>query len=272
MPLDFAIAAIEGESLGKSEFTDFLAVSFSSTDYVGHQFGPDAVEIEDTYLRLDKNLESFLNYLDQNIGKGNYTVFLSADHGAVQVPSYLQSLKIPAHYFNILNYKTHITNELKTRFGSGDFIENVSNFQIFLKKEELKRRRLSVDEVSDFLVEVSINYNGIYKAITAKTLQETEFSSGILHKIQQGYNQKYSGDVILVPLPSTLGGSRQGTSHGTGYSYDTHVPILFYGNGIKQGKSSEAYFIRDIAPTLATLLKVEFPNGTTGKVIAEALK
>lgn len=272
LTLDFAIAAIEGESLGKSEFTDFLAVSFSSTDYVGHQFGPDAVEIEDTYLRLDKNLESFLNYLDQNIGKGNYTIFLSADHGAVQVPSYLQSLKIPAHYFNILNYKTHITNELKTRFGSGDFIENVSNFQIFLNKEELKRRRLSVDEVSDFLVEVSINYNGIYKAITAKTLQETEFSSGILHKIQQGYNQKYSGDVILVPLPSTLGGSRQGTSHGSGYSYDTHVPILFYGNGIKQGKSSEPYFIRDIAPTLATLLKVEFPNGTTGKVIAEALK
>jgi bisphosphoglycerate-independent phosphoglycerate mutase (AlkP superfamily) len=78
--------------------------------------------------------------------------------------------------------------------------------------------------------------------------------------------------VILVPLPSTLGGSRQGTSHGSGYSYDTHVPILFYGNGIQKGKSSEPYYIRDIAPTLATLLQVEFPNGTTGKVIAEALK
>ena len=186
LTLDFAIAAIEGESLGKGDFTDFLAVSFSSTDYVGHQFGPDAVEIEDTYLRLDKDLENFLNYLDQNIGKGNYTVFLSADHGAVQVPSYLQSLKIPAHYLSMMDYKNHITNELKARFGTGDLIENVSNFQIFLNKEELKKRKLSVDEVSDFLVELSINYNGIYKSITAKTFQQTEFNSGVLHKIQQG--------------------------------------------------------------------------------------
>lgn len=271
LTLDFAKAAIEGEELGQGEFTDFLAVSFSSTDYVGHQFGPDAIEIEDTYLRLDLDLANFLNYLDGKIGVGNYTVFLTADHGAVQVPAYLQSLKIPARYFDSKGFSEDIKEKLNERFGSKDLIENISNFQIFLNKSELKKRKLSLEEVCDFIAEESINFDGIYKTVSAKTLQETEFQSGVLHKIQQGYNQKYSGDVILIPHPATLTGSKQGTSHGSGYAYDTHVPILFYGNGVKKGSSSHPYFIKDIAPTIATLLEIEFPNGTTGKVISEAL-
>ncbi len=272
LTLDFAKAAIEGEQLGQGDYIDFLAVSFSSTDYVGHQFGPDSVEIEDTYLRLDKELEDFLNYLDEKIGKGKYTLFLSADHGAVQVPSYLQSLKVPAHYFDTKGFSAFVKEKLKGQFGSDKLVENISNFQIFLNKKELATKKLTIKEVADFLVDETINFEGVYKAVSSNTLQTTEFKSGVLHKIQQGYNQKYSGDVVLIPHPATLSGDRKGTSHGSGYSYDTHVPILFYGNGIKKGSSAAPYYVKDIAPTIATLLGVEFPNGTTGKVISEALK
>ena len=117
----------------------------------------------------------------------------------------------------------------------------------------------------------SINFDQIYKAVTAKTLQTTHFSSGILNSLQNGYNQKFSGDILMIPYPATLIRGRKGTSHGSGYSYDTHVPVIFYGNGIKKGVSSKRYNITDIAPTIANLLDIEAPNATNGIVIEEVL-
>lgn len=272
LTLDFAMEAIEKENLGKSEYTDFLSVSFSSTDYVGHQFGPASVEIEDTYLRLDKELEKLLNYLDDKVGKDNYTVFLTADHAAVHNPNYLKSLKIPAHYLDTKKFRDFVLNVTEKYFNSVELIENASNYQIFLNKEKIESKGFSVNEVAQKLADEVVNYEGIYKAVTARTLQTTHFTSGILHHLQNGYNQKYSGDVMMIPYPATLTGRTRGTSHGSGYSYDTHVPIIFYGNGIKQGSSKKKYSIIDIAPTVANLLKIEAPNSTTGIIIDELLK
>lgn len=270
---DFAKAAILGENLGKSEYTDFLAISYSSTDYVGHQFGVASKEVEDTYLRLDKDLASLFLFLDTNIGKGKYTLFLTADHAAVQVPAYLQSLKIPANYFSSRKFKEYINNITLKYFKSDKLIENFSNFQIFLNKETIESLNIDLQAVAQKIADEAVNYETIYKAVTAKTLQTTTFTDGILHKLQKGYNQKFSGDVLLVPLPSILSSSsRTGTSHGSGYSYDTHIPMIFYGNGIKKGASSKEYQIVDIAPTIANLLQIAFPNGTNGKVIDEVLK
>ena len=272
LTLDFAKAAIENENLGKGSYTDFLAISFSSTDYIGHKFGPQSIEIEDTYLRLDKDIEKLINYLDTKVGKSNYTLFLTADHGAVHVPAYLQSLKIPAHYLGTLNIKNFLKKVTLKYFKSDKLIENFSNYQIFLNKETIESLGFSKKEVADKIVEEIINCEGIYKAITANTLQTTYFNSGILNSLQNGYNQKFSGDVLLIPYPATLTGGRKGTSHGSGYNYDTHVPIIFYGNGIKTGKSSKRHHIIDIAPTIANLLQIEPSNAATGKVIVEALK
>ncbi|WP_299675312.1 alkaline phosphatase PafA [uncultured Tenacibaculum sp.] len=269
---DFAKAAIIGEKLGQGKHTDFLALSYSSTDYVGHQFGVDSKEIEDTYLRFDKELESLLIFLDEKVGKDNYTVFLTADHAAVQVPNYLKSVKIPANYLSgkkLLDYVNDIT---KKYFKSNDFIENISNFQIFLNKENIEKKKLTVKEVAEVISENVINYKGIYKSITASTLQNTQFNSGILSHLQNGYNQKFSGDVLLIPNPSTIIYPKKGSTHGSGYSYDTHVPIIFYGNGISNGNSKEYFEVIDIAPTISNLLRIEFPNGSTGKVIEKALK
>jgi predicted AlkP superfamily pyrophosphatase or phosphodiesterase len=269
---DFAKAAIIGENLGKGEFTDFLAVSFSSTDYVGHQFGPTSVEIEDTYLRLDKDLADLLSFLDKEIGKDKYTVFLTADHAAVDVPAYLQSLKIPAHYFSNRKFKEEVLEITQKYFNSTELIENISNYQIFLDKDKIESLGLTKSVVADKLVEEIINLDGVYKAVTAKTLQTARFTDGIMNSLQNGYNQKYSGDVLMIPFPATLTGGKTGTSHGSGYSYDTHIPIIFYGNGIQQGSSKKRHEIIDIAPTIANLLQIEAPNSSTGKIIVEALK
>ena len=272
MTAEFAKAAIIGENLGKSEHTDFLAISFSSTDYVGHQYGPASVEIEDSYLRLDKDLADLFQTLDTEVGEGNYTIFLTADHAAVHVPAYLQSLKIPAHNFNGTAFKKHLTTITEKYFNSRTLIENVSNYQVFLNKKVLESLGLEQNTVAQKIADEAISFDGIYKAVTARTLQTTHFSEGILNSLQNGYNQKYSGDVMLLPYPATLSYGRKGTSHGSGYSYDTHVPILFYGNGIQKGSSSKRYEIVDIAPTIANLLQIEAPNSTTGKIIEEVLK
>ena len=269
---DFAKATIIGENLGKGKFTDFLTVSFSSTDYVGHKYGVSAIETEDTYLRLDKDLASFFKFLDKQVGKGNYTLFLTADHAAVHNPAYLQSLKIPAHYFNGKEFKKFVLKTTKKYFNSIELIENISNYQIFLNKEKIETLGLDVNIVAQKLADEVVNYKEIYKAVTARTLQTTHFSSGILNALQNGYNQKLSGDVLMIPNPATLSGGKKGTSHGSGYSYDTHVPVIFYGKGIRKGVSSKRYNITDIAPTIANLLNIEAPNGTNGVVIDEVIK
>ena len=273
MTTDFAKAAIKGENLGKSDYTDFLAISYSTPDYIGHRFGVASKEVQDNYLRLDKNLANLFSFLDTEIGKGNYTLFLTADHAAVQVPSYLQSKKIPAHYFNSRDFKNYVNTITVEHFNSDDLVESISNFQIFLNHDEIKRLKLDANIIAQKIADEAINYNNIYKAVTARTMQSTHFTDGILQKLQKGYNQKYSGDVLLIPNPSTISSTnRKGTTHGSGYSYDTHIPIIFYGNGIKAGASKKAYTIADIAPTLANLLQIEFPNGNTGKIVDEALK
>ncbi|CAM1349976.1 alkaline phosphatase PafA [Tenacibaculum crassostreae] len=271
---DFAKAAIIGENLGKTDYTDFIAISFSSTDYVGHQFGVASKEIEDTYLRLDKDLADLFSFLDSQVGKDNYTLFLTADHAAVQVPAYLKSVKIPANYISNKKFTDYVNGITKKYFNSEELVENISNFQIFLNKEKIEALNLDVNTVAEKISEEVVNYDNIYKSVTAKTLQTTTFTSGILNSLQNGYNQKFSGDILLIPNPSTLTTyyKNGGTSHGSGYSYDTHIPMIFFGNGIKQGTSKKKYEIVDIAPTISNLLKIEFPNGCTGKIIEEVFE
>jgi len=268
---DFAKAAILGEQLGQDGFTDFLAISFSSTDYIGHQFGVDAKEIEDTYLRLDKELASFFNFLDEKVGKGNYTLFLTADHAAVQVPSYLQDLKIPSGYFDAKGFKKFVNTITLNRFKSDNLVENISNFQIFLNKKKIKVLDLDIHKVVKILVDETINFEGVYKTVAAQTLQQSNFTSGVLQLLQNGYNQKFSGDVLIIPNPSIVSYPHSGSTHGSGYNYDTHVPLIFYGKGIKKGKTSRYIPIIDIAPTLSNLLQISLPNAASGKVIEEVL-
>lgn len=268
----FAQAAIEGEKLGTTNFTDFLAISFSSTDYIGHKYGVDSKEIEDTYIRLDDDIAKLLLFLDTKIGKDNYTLFLTADHAAVPVPSYLKSLKIQANYFDVTAFKEKVKSLTMTKYGSDKIIENISNYQLFLNHDTLNKLKLDENEVTNYLAQNLIHFKGVYKTVTAQNLQNRNYTNGVLQDLQNGYNQKFSGDVFIIPTPATIIYSKTGSTHGSGYNYDTHVPLLFYGKGINKGNSKRYTPITDIAPTISNLLQIESPNGTTGEIIEEVLK
>ncbi|OUS13947.1 alkaline phosphatase [Nonlabens dokdonensis] len=266
---DFAIEALKKESLGKDAITDFLAISFSSTDYIGHQYGVNSIEIEDTYLRLDQEIERLLMTLDQEVGKSNYTVFLTADHGAVNNPAYLQSNRINAGYFDRAAFRDQLEEALKSQYGSVDLISNISNGQIFLKRDTILKNNLSAKAVEDFIAYTIIDYKHIDKVYTRNALMSGAMQDGTGKLIQNGFHHKRSGDVIYVLEPAVISYSKTGSTHGSSQSYDTHVPLLFYGNGIKKGSSNARTEIIDIAPTISSLLGISFPNGATGNPIKE---
>ena len=270
--VEFAKAAIEGEKLGQREFTDFLAISFSSPDYIGHRYGPDSKEVEDTYLRLDLDMAELLTYLDHKMGKDNYTLFLTADHAVAPIPAYLKSLKLPAGYFDYAAFKVYLNELCEKHYGASDLIENFSNNQVFLNRDALTRLDLDAAMVSQQLADDMINYEGVSKVVTARTLQTTDFTSGIMTYIQNGYNQRLSGDIIMIPNPGMIYKRQTGTTHGSGYSYDRHVPIMFFGKGVKTGRSREYVEVIDIAPTISNLLQISFPNSHSGKVLKEVLE
>ncbi|GAA4271364.1 alkaline phosphatase PafA [Aquimarina gracilis] len=269
---DFAIAAIDGEQLGADNTTDFLTVSFSSTDYVGHNFGVNSKEIQDTYLRLDQDLERFFNALDQKVGKGQYTVFLTADHGAVHVPSYLKSVNIPAGYFDANEFSAKVTAFAHNKFDVKDLIEHISNYQVFFNYNTLKESKIASGDLQEAIAHFLLQEPHIDKVFTRKQLESTNYTSGIATLIQKGYNQKRSGDVIVVLNPATIAYSKTGSTHGSGLTYDTHAPLLFFGQGIKKGSTTHETHITDIAPTISALLGIAFPNGATGDVLSFVLE
>lgn len=262
---DFAIAAVIGEDLGKDDETDVLALSFSSTDYVGHNFGVNSKEIQDTYIRLDRDLERFFQFLDNHVGSDNYTVFLTADHGAVHVPAYLKSNGVPAGYLDYKDRKQRFQKFLMETYGTVDIVENVSNNQVFLNKSKLKELGLNLHEVEQAIVDEQISYPNIAKVYTATAMNSTEFTIGIESLLQNGFNQKRSGDVIVVDDVSFIAYGKTGSTHGSGLNYDTHVPLLFFGKGIRHGETLQRTVIPDIAPTISALLGISFPNAATGQ-------
>lgn len=269
---DFALAALEGEQLGTDDNTDFLSISYSSTDYVGHFYGVNSKEIQDTYLRLDQDLERIFNALDQKVGAGQYTVFLTADHGAVNVPAYLRDEKIPAGYLDMEAMQSKFTEFLKYKYGTTDVVKNISNYQVFLDHKVVNNLDIDLEDAQEDIAMELLRYDQIDKVYTGAQMWQNEYVQGIPYILQNGYNQKRSGDILFVPRPGFISYPETGSTHGSPMIYDTHVPLLFFGNGIKKGSTANRTEIPDIAPTIATLLGIAFPNGTTGKPIGKVLK
>jgi hypothetical protein len=269
LTLDFAYAAIEGEQLGKRGETDFLAVSFSSPDYIGHRFGPASKEVEDNYLRLDLEMEQFLNYLDKTYGKGEYLVFLSADHGVAEVATHMVSENVPAGNLNVAYISGQLRGYTQQNYGVGDWILNFSNEQIFLNSELAKEKGVKISDMEEDLAKFLMKFKGIKEVYTSTSMRNTAFTQDRPALLQLGYNHKSSGDLLLILEPGWLTGGARGTSHGTGFSYDTNVPILFFGWGVKHGSSSRHVSITDIAPTLSMMLDIRLPNGSNGNPILE---
>ena len=269
---DFALAALDGEQLGQDADTDFLTISFSATDYVGHNFGVNSKEIEDTYIRLDRDLGRVLTALDEKVGKGNYTVFLTADHGAVNVPAYLKSVKIPGGYFDGAKYEKDLKNYVSQKYGREDLIENVSNYQVFFSYKVLADNDIDSEKLQKDIAQFTLQYDQVDMVLTRAELTAGNYTTGVAELVQRGFNQKRSGDVFIILDPAVISYSKTGSTHGTAFGYDTHVPLLFYGAGVKKGATYAPTVIPDIAATVAALLRIEPPNGESGEPITEVLK
>jgi predicted AlkP superfamily pyrophosphatase or phosphodiesterase len=269
---DLAIATMEGEEMGQDDITDFLALSFSSTDYIGHGFGPRSVEVQDTYIKLDKEIGRLFKHLDEKVGKGNYLIFVTSDHGCAEVPEYLQANKIPADHYDGKAYVKNMSNALNQKFGAGEWIEDFSNEQFFLNHELIAEKNIDLDAIRKFMVNEVLKLEGVAEAYSASDMQSAEFTNHKAAALQMGYNFKRSGDVLLILEPGWFYQTRSATTHGTGYAYDTHVPLIWYGSGIKSGKSYKRQNIDDIAVTLAHILGTSLPNSATGEPIEEVLE
>ena len=272
--LDMARAAVEGERLGDDNITDFLAVSLSSPDYIGHSFGPNSMEQEDNFLRLDKDLGEFLKYLDGKVGQGQYTVFLSADHGAAHVPGFMKENNLPAGTFDGLALDGLMNQQLKDKFGVNDLIASSSNYQITLNPAVLaSNSRLNKNEVIQWVVDFMSKQPGIANAFPVDKIKNVPMNSKIAEMLANGIYPSRAGDVQVVLLPNWLEGfTRGGTSHGAWNPYDSHIPLLWYGWGVKAGKTNRETYMTDIAPTLAAMLRIQMPSGSVGTVITEVLK
>ena len=254
------------------QFTDFLTLSFSSPDYAGHAFGAQSKEIEDIYLKLDKNIAELLSHLDKKLGLGNYTVFLSADHGVAEIPAFLKKHNVPAGLFLGGELDKKAEAILGAKFGEGKYIKSADNYQLYLNTDLLSQKNISIDQVTQALKTEFIKTEGIYNVINLSEGKANEVPEVYRNKLTNIYNPKRSGEVMVLVEPAWFSGYVKGTTHGTMYAYDTHVPLLFFGWGINKGENLNKTHISDIAPTIAMLLKILEPNGSVGLPITSALK
>jgi predicted AlkP superfamily pyrophosphatase or phosphodiesterase len=267
--VDFALQAIEAEELGQDQNTDVLAISFSSTDYIGHRFGSHAMETEDIYRRLDHDLARLFDALDREVGAGNWLAFLTADHGGATVPSMAQALQMSGGYFNSAPMVAHVDSVLP------GLVRSYDNNQFFLDRSALRAMSAmghSAEDVSQTIVDIARQYPEVHAAYTSAQLQSGQFDGAPGVHAQRGWHPEASGDVSVILRPGFISYGRTGTTHGSAWAYDTHVPLLFLGAGIPHRQTFETTLIRDIAPTLSALLGFPRPSGCTGSPIGPLLE
>ena len=273
LTLDFAKAAVNGYDLGNGEATDFLTINCASTDYVGHKYGPNSIEVEDTYLRLDKDFAAFFQFLDQKVGKGNYLVFLTADHGAAHAVGFMQNYRLPADYLVGQKINAPLNDFLVKQFGVQNLISSSINYHFGFDLKKINENKLDYDAVKKATVSFLQKQPGIQFAVDIDHIGEAPIPEPFKSYTINGYNSKRCGPVMIIPEPGWYEGHiGSGTTHGNWNPYDTHIPLVFMGWHIKPGSSNRTIHMTDISPTLAALLHIQMPNGNVGNVIEEIVK
>lgn len=269
--VDFAMKSIEKEALGKDENTDFLAISFSATDYIGHSLGPRSMELQDTYLRLDQTIADFLVYLDKNVGKDNYLLFLTADHACSENAVFLKNKKM-----NVKNIESKEIAKTIKKFSTDtygdDLVSNYSNFNLYFNKLKIKEKGLEYPKVEKAFRDFLMTQEQVKQVYNQDEIKHSSGSDYYLNMIAKGFDETQNGDLILLDKPGYIEYGAFGTSHGTPYAYDTHAPLLFYGWNIPKGESHTKKYITQIAPTIAQKIGITFPNGSECEVLPEVFE
>ncbi|MEA3317942.1 MAG: alkaline phosphatase family protein, partial [Bacteroidota bacterium] len=261
---DLANTIIIEEELGKDKYTDFLSVNFSGYSYLGKYFGPRSVETEDMFVRLDKDIAHFLKFIDDNIGKENVLIYFVSDHGVAEVPAYLKSKRMNAGIFNGEKSIALLESYLQLLYGDGKWINKYLSKQIYLNRKQIDKSNITRSEVQEKVVNFMTQFNGVANALSASTLQTTNFNSGVYKLMQNSFNQKRSGDVIINLEPGWIEKTKNLTSSGSLYNYDRHVPLIWYGWNVKNMSVNSEVDISNIAPTISWILGISNPNAAEG--------
>jgi predicted AlkP superfamily pyrophosphatase or phosphodiesterase len=273
LTLKIAKACIKNEELGQRSATDFLCISFSSTDYAGHRFSPNSVEVEDMFLKLDEELASFFRYLDKHVGEGNYTLFLTADHGGAHNMQYLRDLKMPAGNFDDSAIFSNLNKHLAEKFGKPQLVRVMMNYQVFLDEATISAAKLDRNAIKNAIINWLQKQDGVAWVVNMEDLANCTVPEPVKTMVINGYNRKRSGSLQIIMQPAWYGEhGKTGTTHGLWNPYDTHIPLLWYGWGIPKGQTHRTTHMTDIAATLAALLHIQMPNGCVGEVIGEVVE
>ncbi|HKP85039.1 MAG TPA: alkaline phosphatase family protein [Blastocatellia bacterium] len=270
----FAKAAIEGESLGADQYTDLLSVSFSAPDLVGHSYGPDSQEVEDVFIRLDRVIADLLNYVDRRVGLANTLVAMTADHGVSPIPKRMEMLGLDASVIDRKKLDDAVNQALKARFGGDKWVLTFANEQLYLSRKLMEETKADPAEVERIAGEAALTVKGIANYFTRTQIIEGRMpAGGLSRRVMNGFYRPRAGDVWIItkPFSFVFEGVSLATTHGSPYRYDTHVPVIFFGSGVRAGRYYNECSPSDIAPTIAAMLGVEPPSGSVGRVLVEAI-
>lgn len=280
--VDFAAQALTNEHLGEDDSTDVLTVSFSANDIVGHRYGPYSQEVMDVTLRVDRQIARLLDLVDARVGLRNTVVAFTADHGVAPSPIHAASLRLPGSYVKVSEVLAAVKNRLRARFGksserdtTADYVQTFSNGHIYFNRTALEREGVDIEDAERVAGEAALTIPGVARYFTRTQLLggAVSQSDAVARRVMHGYNARRSGDVVLISEPFRFMADYVATAtHGTPYSYDTHVPLVIMGGGVAHGLYRQTASPADIAPTLAALLGVQPPSSATGRVLVEALK
>ena len=270
---NFAIKLIEQENLGKDDTTDFLAVCYSSTDYIGHRFGPSSVEAGDAIFRLDKDIETLLTSLNDKLGKKNILVYFTATHGVSEIPAVLQATRIPANYFNQNQALQLLRSYLNAVYGEGNWVKGYSEKQIFLNRTLIEDARIQLEDIQKKVARFLTQFTGVSSAYPYSAFEANDYGNGHLKRIVNNFSPQRSGDVIVTLNPGWVE-KEEGhlTNHNSPYQYDSHVPLIWYGWTVNRATVMRNVNITDIAPTLSSLCKVPYPNACSGEPMSELFR
>ncbi|MDM8158882.1 alkaline phosphatase family protein [Labilibaculum sp. K2S] len=266
---DFAISAIINENLGKDDDADFLSVTFSCLDEKHRDLSPFAPEMIDNFIRLDQELEHFLSFLDEQIGLENVLVFVTADQSANYTPENLSEQNIPNGYFSTYNAIALLKSYFNILYGNGEWVLGYDSQQVYLNHQLIEDSKLSIIDLQIKAAEFLIQFSGVATTTTANSLVKSNYTHGILQKVQRSFNQKRSGDVMLTLEQGWMHKIKDERDEIAQYSYTNQVPLFWYGWKIKRSVISRSVYIEDIVPTISSFLNISIPSGCDGNPIEE---
>jgi len=271
--VEFAEAALDGEQLGQGPQPDVFTVSFSSIDYNGHRFGPYSREVQDMVLRFDRQLAELFKYVDQKLGAGNVDIVLTADHGVMPTPEFAAEQGLGGQRVDPLDLVGDLMKKLEEHFGPGRYLQvpRLIEGNLYLNHDQLKEKNLSLADVVSFIREWAFDTGKFQACYSREQLLDGRAPGAIGERVIKGYNAERSGDVVLIFKPYTISWGATGTTHGSPYSYDTHIPILFHGPSFRPGRYPDEFYITDIVPTLCAAMHIDEPAGSTGKPLGKIL-